>query len=139
MTLDEAIVAVASEYKIIDEIGFDDNDDLGRRDMSRAPTGEKYLTICSGGVREQGESSRAFFTSDEDAISAWLCAVWDEAERVGKGEKLALYWREKPAINRAEFVAIDQVALMNDPEQRSNITLSLCYVGSRMLIAKDPS
>jgi len=105
---------------------------------ARAPNGVPFVCLVSGGNREPGPAGtpmKAFFTAEEDAVASWLHSAWDYAETV-PGANI-VYWRNKPEMRQAEFIPVDQIGMMNDPEQRANVALRLFYVYSRLVIAKE--
>lgn len=133
MTLDEAISAFERDFTVCRDIGLPDDEMEGRADWSRAPTGERYITLVSGGQTREGTPTPALYAGEELAAEEWLRQAWTYAE--ARGGK-TLYWRERPIYTEAEFVAVDQVSLMNDPRMRSSITICVGYVHSRLLVSK---
>lgn len=63
---------------------------------SRAPNGDRYVTVTSGGVKPEGEPMDAAFHSEDDAIAAWLfqATLWTN------GRTGTLYWRQRPEVNK---------------------------------------
>ena len=134
MTLEEAIEAFEKDFTVSSEVGWPNDDNvLGRLDMSRAPTGEPYVCVVSGGIKEQGKSFPAHYTSEALAAEAWLTSAWEYAER--RGGK-TLYWRDRPRWIEGEFVALDQASAMNDPDAAAPPVLKIGHVYSRMLVSK---
>jgi hypothetical protein len=83
MTLDEAVAYIESKFECVD----------GRR-MHRCETGDEYVQIVSGGIKEEGQAA-PLFQDEEQAIGAWLDAVMAyAADKQGK-----LYWRIRPEVN----------------------------------------
>ena len=93
VTLSEAVSEFERDFSVIsDEPGFPAGAET--RDWSRAPTGDRYVTLMSGGIQREGEMIPAVFSSEDAAISAWLVSAREYA--AGKGN--CLYWRIKPTL-----------------------------------------
>jgi hypothetical protein len=140
MTLAEAVAAFEKDFAVSTEVGMADESLPGRRDMSRAPNGQPYIALTSGGVKAEGDRMPAWFASEELAAEAWLTQAWRYADRIIEPGTIGspLYWREKPELMlTGEFVAIDQAGMMNDPRTRSEITLRLFAVYSRLVVSKN--
>jgi len=60
----------------------------------KAPTGEHYVTICSGGVKAEGEFPLAYCLDQQTAIRLWRDAIMAYAA----DKRGTLYWREEPMI-----------------------------------------
>jgi hypothetical protein len=57
-------------------------------------TGDRYVTIDSNGIKQEGEASAVWYESEDQAIGAWLDAVTAYAsDKVG-----TLYWRMRPTL-----------------------------------------
>jgi len=132
MTLAEAVAAFEKDFAVSDEAGLVDDKLPERRDMSRAPTGEPYVVMTSGGPKAEGDRMPAWFATEDLAAEAWLTQMWRYSD--GRGGKV-LFWRERPELAQGEFVAIDQAGMMNDPRTRADITLRLFAVYSRLLVS----
>lgn len=138
MTLAEAVAAFERDFAVSDEAGLVDEKLPERRDMSRAPTGEPYIILASGGLKAEGDRMPGWFATEDLAAEAWLTQAWRYADGIletgVKGSPL--FWRERPTLLTGEFVALDQAAMMNDPRTRSEITLRLFAVYSRLVVSK---
>lgn len=139
MTLAEAFAAFEKDFRVSPFIGLPDENLTGRVDMNRAPNGESYITLTSGGVKLEGDRMPGWFATEELAAEAWLTQAWRYADRIIEPGVVGspLYWRERPELLTGEFVAIDQAAMMNDPRVRSEITLRLFAVYSRLVVSKN--
>lgn len=144
MMLDEAIAEVEGWFTVHTETGYpteytDSNGDFvkdGPRDLSRAPNGESYVTVTSGGLTSSMAS--VFFASESRAVTWWLYAMEDYAETIAPREewkKLHLYWRFRPEHESADYVALDQAALLQRQHGLS-LTVTLGTVYSRLVISK---
>ena len=134
MTLEEAVAAFEADFTVSDApFGFPVDEVSGRVEASRAPNGEHYIAVASGGIKGEGEKFPAYYATEVLAAEAWLTAAWKYAEE--RGGK-TLYWRTRPEYTEHEFVGLNQMALMNDPAWRDSITVKLGCVWSRMLITK---
>ena len=145
MKASEAILEVESRFVVHHEVGEaiasygDDGSehDTGARNMSRAPCGEPYVTLCSGGVKKQGESNGVMFSDEARAWRWWYYAVLDYAETIAPENdwpNLHLYWRDKPAYETDEYVSLNQAQQLQRGEPLHNVRLG--YVYSRLLISK---
>jgi len=134
MTLEEAVAAFENDFHVVDAFGFPNNPNVPASvDASKAPTGEPYVSLVSGGIKEQGAHFPAFFKDESLAVEAWLSAAWRYAdERGGK----TLYWRSRPRCSAQDYIAVNQMGAMNDPEWRGQLHTTLCVVFSRMLVSK---
>ena len=133
MNLLDMIAAFEKDFRVSPEVGYADDRLEGRADMARAPTGERYVSVTSGGLKDEGEAMPGWFATEALAIDAWLRSAWKYAEDRGGHD---LYWRERPVYQEAEYIAINQAALMGDPRFRDAITLRLGCVYSRLLVSK---
>lgn len=134
MTLDEAVKGFERDFAVSPAEGFPHEDSgVLRLDMDRAPSGDRYVVLWAGGTRSAEEPPAAWFDNEAAAASAWLRSAWAYAEARGGKE---LYWRERPQYREAEYVALDQAALMGDPSMRAAITLRIGCVYSRLSISK---
>jgi len=122
VTLDEAIAAFEKDFTVVSVAGFPDVDLDGRFDMDRAPSGARYVEVRSG-----------WFESEDEGAEGWLREAWRYAEDRGGS---VLYWREQPTWHSAEFIAVNQAALLNDRVLRSAISLRLGVVYSRLLVSQ---
>jgi len=96
---DEArIVAdIGSVLQVFEDLGLRFHKKVGN--FAFCPTGERYQTVCSGGVKVEGTSAQLFATQ-EKAISAYRSTI----EKLivdcrGKGcNGLTVYWRRMPEL-----------------------------------------
>ncbi len=68
-----------------------------------ADTGERYVSIVSGGQMEEGEVVPAFATSPSVAIELWL----DAAMKYAKTRSGVLHWRSKPKLTESKLFWAD--------------------------------
>lgn len=148
MTLAEAILEVERRFTVHHEVGcpslsYDQQDkeiDTGARDMSRAPCGEPYFTVTSGGIREAGSRVTAFYTEKSRAIAEWQAYVFDLAAELAPADKwksLHLYWRTKPEYDDETYVALDQAGILQRHPDRADILhINVGVVWSTLLITK---
>jgi len=66
---------------------------------SRAPTKEKYITLVSGGIKEEGEKIK-FYPTETEAVMFYILEFEKYAARIGSAfrKSFTLYWRMKPYI-----------------------------------------
>lgn len=133
MNLVEAVAAFEKDFSVVSEAGLVDPALVERRDMSKTPEGQPYVVVTSGGVKGEAVAVPAWFAGEDLAAEAWLREAWAYADRQGGG---TLFWRDKPEYTEAEFVAVSQAALMNDPHMRASITLRIGWVRSRLFVSK---
>lgn len=117
MNLDEAITTLEDGMTVSDETG-----DL-------APGGERWVHVTSGGL---GAVS-SYATDEETAAKAWLVVAWAYADKQA-GDRL--YWLERPTYREAEYLAVDQISLMQDPARRHEVMLRLGVVESRFAVSR---
>jgi hypothetical protein len=134
MTLEEAVAAFESQMTVHEAVGYPVNDH-GARDMSRAPTGERYITFGCIGRKPEGERIEAWFSKEDAAVAFWLDYIQGYAANCGK----QLYWRERPEIVTGTFVAVNQAEAMQDQRLRDSLSVELHTVWCRLLVsAKGP-
>ena len=131
MTLEEAVAAFESQMTVHDAVGYAVGEYDGPKDMSRAPTGERYITLTSGGVKAEGGPMPALFAREADAVGYWL----SEAEYLSKKHGKQLYWREKPVMLTQTFVAVNQAEAMQDQRLRDSLSVELHTVWCRLLVS----
>jgi hypothetical protein len=85
MTLDEARRAFEAQFTVWPEHG----------DNAIAPTGERYVEVCSGGYKGEAEHTLALGTSEEAAIDL-LVYGWS---KYAKDKRGTLYWRILPEVD----------------------------------------
>lgn len=82
MTLDEAVAHIESKFECVEG-----------QPIAWCETGDKYVKIVSGGVKDEGEFT-PLFQDEEQAVGAWLDAVMAyAADKHG-----TLYWRIRPNV-----------------------------------------
>lgn len=95
MTLSEATVEFEKLFAVvIYEISFPRSDST--LDWSRAPNGEKYITLTENGPKPEGLSSGPGAASEPEAVEKWLRL--SEYWWASRGN--ILYWRTRPEIVR---------------------------------------
>ena len=133
MTLDEAVTQFESTLTVHDQMGCPaDAEYDGPMDFSRAPTGEPYITLTSGGIKKPGYRVPAWFADKDEAIAFWLM----EAKHYAKEHGTQLYWREKPELTMQTFVAIDQASAILKKALHDTMSVELWFVWSRLLVSK---
>jgi hypothetical protein len=65
---------------------------------SLAETGEEYIVIASGGIKEQGKCFPALCNTVEGAVRLWLSTALEYA----KGKEGTIYWRHLPMVDAIE-------------------------------------
>ena len=114
MTLAEALRDITQRITCVD---WDEDEN---RAQWKAPTGEPYLELCSGGFKEEAKFAPCLCLDKEVAVSTWRAALLEyEAKRPG-----ILYWREKPELCPVDIA-------IND----GNENLTWWHVYSRLLIS----
>ena len=149
MTLAEAILIAEGYFQVHREIGYAEPfykhgkpvAGAETRDMSFAPCGQRYVTLTSGGIKDQAERMPMWFADESRAVSYWLFSVEDYAESVAPRDnwkKLHLYWREMPSWAPVEMIAVDQAALLREahPLHADLMTMTCGVVQGRLLITK---
>lgn len=61
----------------------------------RCQTGEEYVTLVAGGIKQQGAEFPCWFASGDDALAGWLASF----EEYARGKSGALYWRSRLEIS----------------------------------------
>lgn len=118
--LDEAIAHVESRFTI----GPDGV-------TSRAPTGELYVEVCTGGTKDEGERRPCWCLTPELAVEFWSAAVWKYAGLHGPDQdRKTLYWRIRPELESL-IVPSGHPAIVPD--------MKLWSVYSRLLISNKPA
>lgn len=145
MTPAQVLADVEAKFIVHDEIGLpimsigDDGAefDTGARNMGRAPTGESYVTVMSGGIRPEGNPVPVLFGDEDRAWRWWYYAVLDYAETIAPEadwQKLHLYWRDRPEFSFAEYITVDGAQRLQRGEPIFNQRLGTVF--SRLLISK---
>lgn len=137
MTLEEAIADFESGFTVHDQVGCDAGAEYeGPRDMSRAPTRERYVTLTSGGLKAESDPVPSWFASEQDAVDFWLM----EAKHYARDRGAQLYWREKPEVVATTFLNVNQAAAIQDQRLRNTLSVELHFVWCRLVVSKkDPS
>jgi hypothetical protein len=96
----------------------------------QAPTGEEYVVIMNGGIKEEGRNIPCLAWTEQDSIRLWKEAVLQYAA----GKTGVLYWREKPELAGTEMFWEGYDAKTNRVEKygASNV---MWRVYSRLLIS----
>lgn len=71
---------------------------------STAPDSAEFVTIASGGVKDEGGTYPALCNSEETAVRLWLEAVHAEFPHTAG----TLYWREKPTLEAFHITMADK-------------------------------
>jgi hypothetical protein len=138
MTLTEAVAALEAECIVHDVAGYAVGDYDGPLDMTRAPNGEKYVWLTSGGLKKHGQPVLTWFSDDEEAISWWKAEAMHL--RAKHAETPHLFWLHKPTFARASFVNVAQAEALNDDRLRESLSVELRFVSSWLLLsAKEPT
>lgn len=95
---------------------------------SLAVTGEPFVAIVPGGIKEEGALFPLFATSAEIAVASWL----EAALRYADGKGSTLYWRERPQQEDQDYLPADLPESWN--ERRDHFRLKLYMVYSRFLV-----
>lgn len=99
MPTESALAAAVQRFEshfhgVSDEVGYPIGDE-GALDYSRAPTGERYLILTSGGLKSEGVSLPAMWHRDEAAaVDAWLA----HAMALATSPQAVLMWRMRPEL-----------------------------------------
>jgi hypothetical protein len=145
--LSDAILDIEDRFIVHLEMGrpvlsYDQNDkaiDTGVTDWTKAPNGERYIMVTSGGW-ETATMRSIMFNDQGRAVYWWKWAVLDYAETVAaedKWPKLHLYWRERPSFVSADYIALEQANLLASGNAAAlPITIVLGTVTSRLLISR---
>ena len=131
MTLEEAVAAFESQMTVHDAVGYPVGNYDGPKDMSRAPTGERYCTFTCGGLKPEGRPISAWLADEWDAADDWLAALRHWANRRGT----QLYWRDRPIMLTQTFVAVNQAEAMQDQRLRDSLSVELHTVWCRLLVS----
>lgn len=135
MTLAEAVAAFEKDFTVHDEVGYvDEKNPEGGCDLTKCPVGDRYVTILSGAEQAAAHVIPVWVHADREdlAIDLWL----DEARYYAKGLGTHLWWRTRPEIERADYVALSQVDMIRNERLRGAVSLSLLFVYSRLVITK---
>jgi hypothetical protein len=123
MTLDEARRELECRFAVHPEIG----------NNALSATGEEFIVILSGGMKEEGDPLPIICSSPEIAIRMWLDAVLKYAE----SKHGTLYWRIPPELESVTYVSENYSQL---PEDTRDAWAKHTYwvVYSRFLISDKP-
>lgn len=145
MLLTDAIADLEDKFIVHNDIGYpvmsyDGNDkeiDTGAKDWNKAPCGERYILVSSGGW-ENDHIRSVLFNDQSRAIYWWKWAVMDYAETIApeaQWSKLHLYWRDRPQYVSTDYIALQQASIVGRKEMLP-ITIILGSVYSRLLITR---
>lgn len=87
-------IAFSSINKHINRADGSDLDNPARVTWDGTP----YVTITSGGLKEEGDPYPAWFSTEEQATSRWFEEIMDYYDQNGGGKKIR--WRNYPEIVR---------------------------------------
>jgi hypothetical protein len=132
MTPDEACEELEKGLMVSDEQGFEAYPGA-LLDRGRAPNGDRYVFLTSGGIVQEGEAFAGWFSTEDGAVSAWLREAWNYAEDCGGSD---LYWHSRPALFDVDFVAVNQTEMIGVPMLRGNIALTLYSVVARLVVSR---
>ena len=126
-TAEEASAEIEKCCRVFPEIG----------NTSKAPTGEPYVTLVAGGVKDEGEGWPVLYATPHGAIAAWFEAA---LKYVSLGD--VLYWRERPIVECCFYLpstaAGEFLYKGKDPRPRRALVLELYSVYSRLLVSDSP-
>jgi hypothetical protein len=138
MDLADAVAAFEADYTVHDAMGFPVGDYDGPMDLARAPTGEKYICLTSGGIKKPGQPVASWFVFEEEAVTWWLAEA--RHYRIEVSGARHLYWRHRPSLVTASFVNVQQAAALQDDRLRDSLSVELRYVSSWLVLSdKDPA
>ena len=134
MTLDEAVAEAGRTFCCTDGPS-----------SSLGPTGEPYVIVVTGGIKEEGEPHPVLCSTPEQAVKLWLDAVTEYGQRpinestththgyvpIGGKRWMPLYWRARPEMNEIDYAECGVPKYLN-PVQRRYV------VYSRLLISDKP-
>ena len=132
MTLDEAIEEFEAKLSVSEAVGYPRPKD-GTIDPTRAPNGDAYVLISSGGEMRAGWPFPAWFSEESQAVREWLGHAWLYQEDRGGS---VLYWNGEPELIEVDFVAVDQAAILLNPMLRGNLSITMFCVVASMCIEK---
>lgn len=70
------------------------------------PTGERYVTVCSGGVKLEGDPVPALCATEELAIKLFKDALREYVQsRLSEKPNGTLYWRKPPEVSTVHLKA----------------------------------
>jgi hypothetical protein len=101
-----------------------------------APTGEPYVVICSGGMKEEGQHTPALCSSAELAVKLWFEAAMEYARSIAVLGRYTLYWRIVPELNN--YSILPATSAEWSKEQRDAMISTVWMVYSRLLISAQP-
>lgn len=91
--------------------------------MYLALTGEPYVTVTTGGIKEQGGRIRALAADIEKAKELFLY----EFDKYVNGKSGTIYWRRKPEFKEQRY--------WNEPQERFDV---FCTITARLLVSDKP-
>ena len=126
MTLDEARLQIETWFKLGPQGNY-----------AQAPTGESYVEVLSGGVKDEGEHIPLLCSSPELAVELWRKAMFAYAGPPDKGK--TLYWRIPPEMNGQWIMRIDaSLEVARSKEMRRMLSRRMYVVYSRVLVSDKP-
>ena len=105
----------------------------GIGEYSKAPTGEPYIGIMSGGYKKENEHSPCVAWTEKHAIRLWKEAVIQYAA----GKSGVLYWRAEPELDGIEMFWEGWNA-QTDKIEKYGCSHMMWRVYSRLLISDQP-
>jgi hypothetical protein len=123
MTLDEARAELEAWGATCAEIG----------NYSQAATGEEYVVIVSGGMKDEGERCPCFCRSEADAVRLWRDAI----NAYANGKSGTLYWRAAPEMH-STVMRVDNYDELSPDIQQWFGKETFWVVYSRLLISDKP-
>lgn len=97
-----------------------------------APTGDPYIALCSGGVKEEGKTFPCLCQTSDDAIRLWRLVFREYAE----GKTGVVYWREFPQVDAVDFSFYYDK--LTEKEKRTWADLPAWSVYARLVISDKP-
>ena len=84
--------------------------------FSLAPSGEKFIVMCSGGEKQEAMPFSSMYRTQELAVGAWFDCVKDMGHRI---EKPVVYWREEPMLEKVPggWVVYSRLVVSTEIEQ----------------------
>jgi hypothetical protein len=96
MTLDQALREITQKITCV--AFHNDPEIIAAGKAGLAPTGEPFLSLCSGGFKEEGKFCPCLCLDAETAIRSWRLALFEyAAQKPG-----ILYWRHEPELVEEE-------------------------------------
>ena len=104
-----------------------------------AVTGEPYISITHGGIKEEGERCGVWCEYEEDAEKLLLNAIREYARTTVDGEGYVLYWREEP--NTSKWTEMPCYVAEIDWNEHNHVLKPVSVYGgfARLLISNKPA